>query len=529
MHIISNGDNAMTDCCNHWSDNSKIKGCKNLSDVIYYHAEHNPDRVFIYDVRSERTYTFKEFNLAVEKTANYLLSFGFEKGDRVTGVIENSPEFCFLYFGVIRAGGIFNPMPFTSHKDEILKNIRLVDPRLVVIDGRKEKEFNAEEKRDILFVPVGVEREFEKNIQGLPDQLTCRFKIDENSPACLYYSSGTTSDPKGVLYSHKNMIALTSSLCRGFKFSSAGDETHIIMLPLGHTASTNYSLLPCAYVGGKIVMGESFWHIRNKIWKLIEEHRATYMEVVPTVLYSILNIYHSHPGNDISSMRYVGCGSAPLQKGIQAQFQERFNLKVANLYGLSETGPTHIDDPLLPGWKPGTIGVPLDVNEAKIVDENDNELPPNHTGEIVIKGDNVFVGYFRNETQYKSVVKDGWFHTGDLGYKDENGIYYFVDRKKDLIIKGGMNIVPGQIDEILILHPAVKEGVTIGVPDEMFGEEVKSFIVPKDGMSVTPEEIIAHCAKYLPKTKIPKFVEIVDDIPKTHSGKLLRKKLRERK
>jgi acyl-CoA synthetase (AMP-forming)/AMP-acid ligase II len=504
----------------------RLEDCTNFSEIIYYHAEHNPDRVFIYDVRSDRAYTFKEFNLAVEKTGNYLISMGVQRGDRVTVVIENSPEFCFFYFAVIRVGAVLNPMPFTSHKEEIKKNTRLVEPRMVFIDKRKEREFG-ENTENIIFVPVGAEREFEKSIQEMKDTLTEKIILEKNSPACLYYSSGTTDEPKGVLYSHANMVSLISSLCRGFQFSHR-DEVHLIMLPLGHTASTNYSLLPCAYIGGKLVMAESFWHIRTKIWKLIEQHRVTYMEVVPTVLYSILNIYRREIANDISSMRFVGCGSAPLQKSVQMEFQERFFLKVANLYGLSETGPTHIDDPLSPGWKPGSIGIPLDVNEVKIFDENDNELGPNETGEIAVKGDNVFVGYYKNEVLYDIVVRNGYFYTGDLGYRGKNGIFYFKDRKKDLIIKGGINIVPGEIDEILLLHPAVKEGVTIGVPDEMFGEEVKSFVVPKDGMTVTPGEIISHCSGYLPKTKVPKFVDIVNDIPKTHSGKLLRKKLRQK-
>lgn len=506
----------------------KIEECKNFSQVIYCQALTNPDRVFIYDVRSGRNYTYKEFNAVVEKTANYLLSKGVKKGDRVTVVIENSPEYCFFYFAVIRVGALINPMPFTSHKEEIFKNIALVEPAMVFIDKRKEKDFIGDDRLDHFeFIPVGVEREYENSIAAMPEALSQDIVLQEDEPACLYYSSGTTSEPKGVLYSHKNMIADISSICRGFKFSDE-HEVHVLMLPLGHTASTNYSMLPLALVGGKIIMAESFWHIRTKIWKLIEEHKATYMEVVPTVLYSILNIYRRPIDNDVSSMRFVGCGSAPLQKGVQEQFKERFKLDVANLYGLSETGPTHIDDPTLPGWEPGSIGIPLDVNEVKIFDENDNELPPNQTGEIVVKGDNVFIGYFKNQALYDKVVKDGFFHTGDLGYVDENGVFYFKDRQKDLIIKGGINIVPGEIDEILMLHPAVKEGVTIGVPDTMFGEEVKSFVVLKDGMCVDPQEIIGHCGNYLPKTKTPKFVEIVDDIPKTHSGKLLRRQLRER-
>ncbi len=504
----------------------KLHDCKNFSDIIYYQAAENGQRVFIYDVRSERTYTFARFNQVVEQTANFLRAKGVLPGDRITVVIENSPEYCFFYFAVIRIGAILNPMPFTSHKEEIQKNVRLVEPRLIFIDTRKEREFSGTGTENIIFLPVGAERKFEESIATFPTELTETIPLLEHHPACLYYSSGTTSDPKGVLYSNRNMIADISSICRGFKFSFE-QEVHLIMLPLGHTASTNYSLLPCAYSGGKIVMAESFWHIRNKIWKLIQEHRITYMEVVPTVLYSILNIYRQPIAEDTSSMRFVGCGSAPLQKGVQEQFYERFHLKTANLYGLSETGPTHIDNPLAPNWQPGSIGVPLDVNEVKIVDDRNHPLPPNETGEIVVKGENVFVGYYKNEKVYHEVVIDGWFHTGDLGYRDEKGIFYFKDRKKDLIIKGGMNIVPGEIDEILMLHPAVKEGVTIGVPDEMFGEEVKSFVVAKDHMTVTPDEIIAHCGHYLPKTKIPKYVEIVADIPKTHSGKLLRKKLRE--
>jgi acyl-CoA synthetase (AMP-forming)/AMP-acid ligase II len=506
----------------------KLEECKNFSEIFYYQSENHPNRVFIHDVRSDRTYTFLEFNLVIEKTANYLLSLGIKEGDRITVVIENSPEFCFFYFAVIRIGAIINPMPFTSHKEEILKNMNLVEPRQVFIDERKEKEFLSEgEKRNIVFIPVGVDRRFEKSIEDMPQQLMKKVRLLESHPACLYYSSGTTADPKGVLFSHRNMISNISSICRGFKFNSCG-EVHLIMLPLGHTASTNYSLLPCAYVGGKIVMAESFWHIRTKVWKLIEQHKITYMEVVPTVLYSILNIYRSRIENDVSSMRFVGCGSAPLQTGVQVQFQERFNLKVGNLYGLSETGPTHIDDPLQPGWEPGSIGYPLDVNIVKILDDKGKELPHGKTGEICIKGDNVFVGYYKNNKLYRQVVKDGYFYTGDLGYQDQEGCFYFVDRKKDLIIKGGINIVPAEIDEILLKHPAVKEGVTIGVPDEMFGEEVKSFVVLKDGMRINAEDIITHCSKHLHKTKVPKFVEVVTDIPKTHSGKLLRKKLREK-
>lgn len=505
-----------------------VESCRTFSEAIAWHAGEHPQRVFVHDVRSGRDYRFAEFDAGVSRTAAYLRSLGLRPGDRITAVIENSPEFCLFYFGAIRAGIVFNPMPFTSHKEEVLRNGRLVEPRRVFVDERKAKEFSAAEcaEAGIVFVPVGAERRFEAGLPGLPAGFVAA-RVADHDPACLYYSSGTTADPKGVLYSHRNMVADISSICRGFHFRTEG-EVHLVMLPLGHTASTNYSMLPCAWVGGKMVMAESFWHIRNRIWALVEEHRATYMEVVPTVLYSLLNLYRAKPAADLSSMRFVGCGSAPLQKAIQAEFQARFGLPVANLYGLSETGPTHIDDPLAPGWTPGSIGVPLDVNEVRIVDESDRELPAGAVGEIVVRGENVFVGYFRNPEHTRRVVRDGWFHTGDLGYRDPAGRFFFVDRSKDLIIKGGMNIVPGEIDEVLMMHPGVREGATVGVPDEMFGEEVKCFVVPRDGARLDAGEILRHCAAHLPRTKQPKYVEIVADIPKTHSGKLLRKQLRER-
>ncbi|MBU0477140.1 acyl--CoA ligase [bacterium] len=505
---------------------TKLKECQNFSEVLYYQSTVNPERIFVHDVCSDINYSFKEFNSIVEKTSNYLLFRGVKQGDRVTAVIKNSPEYCFFYFATIRIGAIFNPMPFTSHKEEIKRNIRYVKPYMVLIDGRRFAEFEGEEG-NFLEVPVDKEKTFEKRLMSISENLEYKIDINENKPACLYYSSGTTGDPKGILFSHKNMITNISSICRGFRFSKE-QEVHLVFLPLGHTASTNYSFLPCMYIGGKMVLAESFWHIRNKIWQLIQEYSVTYMETVPTILYSILNIYKDTMEYNISSMRFVGCGSAPLQKNIQIEFEKRYNLKAGNLYGLSETGPTHIDYPLEENWSPGSIGFPLDINEVKIFDRHGNELGPNQMGEIVVKGPNVFIGYFENDSLYSKVVHNGYFHTGDTGYKDAEGRFYYVDRIKDLIIKGGTNIAPGEIDEVLLLHPAIKESVTIGIPDEMFGEEIKSFVVLKDVLSVSSDEILKHCRKYLPVLKLPKEIEIIESIPKTHSGKLLRKALRDK-
>lgn len=500
-----------------------IKGCMNFSEIIEYQSRVKPDEIYIHDLSSGREYTFKKFNEVVNRTANWMLSEGIKEGDKITVVIKNSPEYCFFYFAVIRIGGIFNPMPHTSHLQEIKKNINQVNPRLVIIDNKREVEFLKE--KIIKFIAVNKNKDFEKSLKNFAPYLREKVLIGENQPACLYYSSGTTADPKGVLFSHKNMITNISSICRGFDFKREF-EVHLVLLPLGHTAAINYSLLPCAFMGGKIILTESFWHIRVKIWQLIEEFKVTYLEVVPTVLYSILNIHKDQPSNNLSSLRFIGCGSAPLQKYIQKEIYHRYKIKVANLYGLSETGPTHVDSPLKEDWQSGSIGLPLDVNEVIITNENGKELPFGEVGEIAIKGPNVFIGYFKNDTLYKQVIRDGFFYTGDLGYQDATGRHFFVDRKKDLIIKGGVNIVPGEIDEILLMHQGVKEAVTIGIPDDMFGEEIKCFVVPKNGLVVQEQDIIDFCKQFLSATKIPKEVVLVNKIPKTHSGKLLRKELR---
>lgn len=496
--------------------------CKNFSDVIALQAEKKPEEIFLEDIRTERSYSFKRFDNLVEKTARYLIQNGIRQGDRITMVIENSPEFCLLYFGSIRIGAVMNPMPYGSHKNEILNNIQMVEPALIFLDQRKKNDFMPDDiSSNMIFVDMQHDG-FEKKIAGIETAKALPEAGDPDAPACLYYSSGTTSDPKGILFSHRNMMSNISSICRGFHFRGDG-EVHLIVMPLGHTAAINYSLLPCAMMGGKVILAESFWKIRLVFWQLIEDFRVTYIEVVPTILYTMLNMFKSRSECDISSLPYIGCGSAPLQKGVQMEFYEKFGLKVANLYGLSETGPSHVDYPPDPSWCPGSIGVPLDVNEVKILQDNGQEAAPNDIGEIVIKGDNVFVGYYKNEGAYRQAVRGGFFYTGDLGYRDESGVFFYMDRKKDLIIKGGMNIVPAEIDEALMSHPAVMESVTVGVDDDMFGEEIKSFVTVRDGRQATETDLVDHCTGLLSAIKVPRWIEIVDHIPKTHSGKLLRR------
>jgi len=249
--------------------------------------------------------------------------------------------------------------------------------------------------------------------------------------------------------------------------------------------------------------------------------------VVPTILFSILNTQYDYYNVEyIHDFKFMGCGSAPLPIASQKKIYELYNIKVANLYGLSETGPTHFDNPFEDNWEPGSIGYPLDVNEVKILSDDGKDVDVGVHGEIVIKGKNVFIGYYNNNKEYKKVVKEGYFFTGDIGYMDRDGKYYYVDRKKDLIIKGGVNIYPGEIDEVIHMIDAVKEVITVGVSDHYLGEKIISYVVLKDNKSLEETKLRDFVLNELGDFKCPDNFIFINDLPKGPSGKLLRRQLK---
>ena len=490
----------------------------NFSEALSYRAAHAPSKLFLIDVTAGEKYAYAAFNGAVNRAARFLKEKGVRRGDIVSVRIRNSSEFLIIYFATIRIGGVINPVPSTISDAEFGTHLEFVRPRLVcaeTVPARLRKRHRT------ALVAFAGKHTLAAMLKKYSDA-EVEDPLDPAKPACLYYSSGTTSNPKGVLYSHRNMTSLVDSICRDFGHDS--ETKHLGFLPMGHTAITNYSFLPVLYAGGTLVFAENFLKIRSSFWSIVKKYAITYVETVPTVLFSILNTKYPRYSKQGMRLAYVGCGSAPLPLSIQKKFQEKFRIPVANLYGLSETGPSHFDDPREKGWKPGSIGRPLSVNECRIVGGDLSELPRGSVGEIALKGPNVFIGYYKNTAAYRAAVRKGYFLTGDLGYEDSWGRFYYVDRKKDLIIKGGANIFPGEIDEVLFKHPAVLEASTIGIPDVFFGEEIVAFVTLKK--SASEAELLAHCAKHLQAAKRPKRILIVPSLPKTASGKLLRRHLR---
>jgi long-chain acyl-CoA synthetase len=278
------------------------------------------------------------------------------------------------------------------------------------------------------------------------------------------------------------------------------------------------------WAGASITLAERFSASRH--WETIARYGVTYFGSVATML-SLLN--HTYPdgiprGLDTNRLRFALCGSAPVPVEVIKAFESSFHCPVIEGYGLSESTCRSTFNRTDERRRIGSIGLPIG-NEARIFDDGDQELGSGKIGEIVLRGPNIMKGYYRNEAATREAFRSGWFHTGDLGYRDEEGFFYIVDRKSDMIIRGGENIYPREIDEVLYQHPNIKDAATIGIPDALYGEEVKSFVVLRDGCEATESEIIEFCRARLADFKCPKSIEFLDDIPKGPTGKLLKREL----
>lgn len=492
----------------------------NFGDILSHYASQTPNKRFVTDLVLNQEFTYEEFNDLVNKTANYLTQQGLSQGDILSIVLDNSWPYLAFYFACIKLGVVVNPFPTSLEPQDLKRYLDYVHPKRVAVN---DQVFQKLSRFELPCPALEIDENNWLHFLGEVPSFSSFPQCILEAPACLYYSSGTTASPKGILVSHQNMLANISSIVEDFEFSDT--DNHLIFLPLGHTASINYSLLPCLFAGATLTLTQSIWSIRNRFWSIISEHRVTYLEMVPTALFIILNMPEPDKNLDISSLQWIGCGSSQLLESQQTGFLEKFGIPVGNLYGLSESGPSHIDDPRKLDWKPGSIGFPLSVNECKILNEAGNECSEEECGEIVLKGANIFIGYYKNDQGYQQAVKNGYFHTGDLGYQGHDGRFYFSGRKKDLIIKGGVNILPAEIEEILSEHPNVGEVAVIGIPDKIVGEDIYAVLQLKE--PIDEDALLSFCSNKLSAYKLPKQIIIVNELPKGPSGKILKRVLKD--
>lgn len=510
-----------------------------VRDLIEERAKKFAEKVFFISPDTEEAITYGELNERINRTANLLLASGVRKGDKIGILLPNIPQFLYVYFAAMKIGAVAGPINILLTGSEIEFILNNSEAKILITDA----EFlgTIDEIRDNItrvhqiFVVGGTnlsapylsfEEEMERadaHLQPVP--------LSPDDEAMIIYTSGTTGNPKGVLLTHHNLVtdAKYISAWHGFK----PDDRAMCILPLFHVNGEVVTVITPLYYGGSVVMPKKF--SASRFWQTIEKYRVNWFSAVPTNLTILLNTPVDLEKLDLSSLRFAICGAAPLPVEVQKNFERRFGIYIIEGYGLSETTCYSSFNPHPPKGEEalgegnqyrrfGSIGLPVG-NEMKIFDEEDRELPAGERGEIVIRGENVMKGYFKRPEANEEAFRNGWFHTGDIGYRDQDGYFYITDRKKDMIIRGGENIYPREIDEVLYQHPKVRDAATVGIPDPKYGEEVRSFIVLKEGTEATAEELIRYCHKRLAAYKCPKEIIFVEEIPKGPSGKLLRRKL----
>lgn len=502
---------------------STIEQFPSFSEILHYTAGRKPEQTFL--IEGESRWSYGQFNGLVNRCCHYFDSAGLRAGDVISVILRNSLDYLILYFAAIRGRIILNPFPFHLNAGEVISKVDVIEPKIIfchtshyaTLSGSRFRVENLDNINN---------KAFHSFLRDYPAETFRSPDMAEDQTAIMYYSSGTTGNPKIIEYTHRSMVLSQASMLRS-GFSGPGD-IHLCVLPLGHTAALRYSIKQCVCTGSTVVLYESFWKLRTNLWNEIRRHGATFMEIVPSILIAILQTpYKDFRTSQAETMNFIGCGSSYLALNLQEAFEKRFGVPVANLYGLSETGATHFDNPREPGRVNGNIGRPFDVVDVKLFDEKGNEAGVNETGEFGMKGPGLFKGYYKNREAFEKSCRNGYFMTGDLGRMDENGIYYYVDRIKDLIIKGGVNIVPAQIDETLLEHPHVIEAATIGKPDMLLGEAIKSYIVLKDPKMTSPKDLTNFCKEKLGDFKCPSEFEFVESLPKGPSGKILKRLLRQ--
>ncbi|MFO7560048.1 MAG: long-chain-fatty-acid--CoA ligase [Desulfobacterales bacterium] len=476
----------------------------------------------------DQTYTYGELNKRINILANALKKQGFKKGSFIHVWVQNSPETLIAYYAIIKIGAVAGPINgwWKAPEVEYLLNdskgtgLIVEDQYLPIFNEIKNKCPHLEKVIEISKTPAEGHISLESLFEN-PDDTPVVSDADPEDIAFIFYTSGTTGNPKGVLLSNKNVVADANGI--NAALNTDENKNFLCFLPLFHVNA----MLTCTSSMGKghqIVLRKAF--SASEFWEIVEQFKINFFSAVPAV-YQILLSDPTRQKYDLSSLEFGICGAAPLTQETMNSFQETFSIPIVEGYGLTEGTCVSTINPRDGVRKIGSIGLALPGQEVKIFDEMGNEQPPNERGEIVIKGDNVMVGYFNKPEETAETIVNGYLHTGDVGIKDEDGYIFIVDRIKDMVIRGGENIYPKEIDNLLAGHPKIQEAATVGVPDKTMGEEVKVFVVAEDD-SLTEEEVIAYCKEHLAGFKVPKYVELLDeDFPRSPIGKVLKKTLRD--
>jgi long-chain acyl-CoA synthetase len=508
----------------------------------------------------DQWHTNVEMNGMANRLGNALKSLGIKKGDRVGVQLLNCPQLIQAFFATFKIGATLVPVNPSLRADELAYIYQDAGMKALIsspdgVDRIREARREAPKLKNVVLIGDEIPDNtisFDKITKQASDKLATE-DTDNDDVAVIIYTAGTTGRPKGVMLTHYNWYTHVSGYYelvlldtrgvvvkgtipepdtkRGKKvkkevevFGVNRDRVSLITLPLFHgygVFAVNLEFL----TGGKLVLLRR-WDTEEAM-KSIEQFKVTEFRGVPTMYIQMLN-YPDAGKYDLSSLQTCICGSAPMPLEVARLWRERYDIDIWEGYGLSEA--TTVNCGNVAGKRPpkyGSIGKCYQkCNTIKIFDQNDKELPPGELGEIVIKGPGVMKGYWNKPEETAAVLYNGWLHTGDIGYTDEDGYIYLTERKKDLIIRGGENVYPKEVEDVLHRHPQVLEAGVIGIPDPVYGEEVKAFVVLKTAGAIGEKELIDFCKQHLPAFKRPKSISLTDSLPRSAVGKILRRDLR---
>jgi len=493
---------------------------ENIRNLLQTRVLEHGEKTFLISEIDEREFSYNEFLQLVNRTAGMLASRGIEKGDVVSLLLPNSAEYIVAYFACWMLAAVAGPINSLLKSEEIEWTLANSESKLLLASS----EFLP--KLEGRTIPEHIVFDNVETVAGATNNEILAVEIDAGDDAVIIYTSGTTGKPKGCLLTHGNLVSNARQIVEWLGFGP--DDRLLSVMPLFHMNAVSVTTMSALYAGGSTVVSPKF--SASRFWGIIEKYKITSFGSVATMLSMLLATREQQAvGSDAersrsASLRFAMCGSAPVPAEVLNRFEETFKCLVVEGYGLSESTCRSTFNPPTKERRPGSCGLPIG-NEMAVWDDANKPLGDGELGEIVLRGPNIFRGYFKNPEATAKAFEGGWFHTGDIGYRDADGFYFIADRKSDMIIRGGENIYPREIDDLLFTHPAIASAAVIGIPDELYGEEVEAFVVLREGQNASGTELIDFCRAHLADYKCPKRIHFLDDIPKGPTGKLLKREL----
>jgi len=497
----------------------------NLVDFIKERAQEFQNKVFLWE--GEKSLTYREFDQVTDRLAAALQSLGLKKGDHAAVLFPNSLDTLLCYFSIIKAAGTAIPINSLYTPREIAFILNNSESKFLLAAGQFQKTIEGiRPQLPNLHLVIFRQEEDHSILQAVERLAICPgslklVDLSSEDNAIIFYTSGTLGQPKGVMLTHGNFTFSGPNIGRAYGLKE--QDITMAVLPLVHVFAVASPVFGSLSSGGSVVILERFQ--AESVLQAFENYQITWFPGVPTMFNYIYQAYEKGTYNT-SSLRMGLTGGASLSVELLKNWEKRFGAYILEVYGLTESTGLVTANPVHGERKPGSIGLTVSNVQTRLVNNEGLEVPWGEVGELLFKGPNAAKGYWKLPEQTAESIRDGWVYTGDLAKQDEDGYFYIVGRKKDLIITGGYNVYPREIEEVLYTHPAIYEAAVIGIPDEVKGEIPKAFISLKPGEQASEKEIINFCKANLAPYKVPRQVEICPELPKSSTGKILHRELR---